>query len=118
MIPSGAICNDITRETENSEFPREIFFRGAPLDLGPQGIPEALRVAFGDLESTFWPSKAMPGPQKVENFEYGILFVRENFVRENLVRENFVRDNYVRENFVRENVVRENFGISLRPQQK
>ena len=57
---------------ENSEFPREIFFQGAPLDLGPQGIPEALRAAFGDLEWTFGPSKTMPGRQKVENLENGI----------------------------------------------
>ena len=64
---------------EIAKFPREIFFRGAPLDLGPQGIPEALRAAFGDLESTFGPSKTMPGPQKVENLENGIFFVRGNF---------------------------------------
>ena len=83
LIPRGLICNDITRESEDSEFPRKIFCRGAALDLGPQGIPEALRAAFGDLESTFGPSKTMPGPQKVENLENGILFVRENFVREN-----------------------------------
>ena len=63
----------ITRGGKNSEFPREIFFRGAPLDLGPQGIPEALRAAFGDLEWTFGPSKTMPGREKVENLENRIL---------------------------------------------
>ena len=36
-------------------------------DLGPQAIPEALRAAFGNLGSTFGPSKTIPGLQKIEN---------------------------------------------------
>ena len=100
------------------------YFSGAhPLELGPQGIPEALRAAQGDLESTFVRSKTMPGPQKLENLENGIFFSTdkilsvkilsvENLVRENFVRGNFVRENFVRGNFVREKFVRENFHLT------
>ena len=37
------------------------------LDLGPLAIPEALGAAFGNLGSTFGPSKTMSEPQKIEN---------------------------------------------------
>ena len=60
------------------------------------------------MESTFGPSKTIPGPQKIENKKNRIFFQndRENLVREKNVRGNFVRENFVRENFVRENFVR------------
>ena len=60
--------------SENSKIARGIFSGAHPLELGPQGIPEALRAAQGDLESTFVRSKTMPGPQKVENLENSIFF--------------------------------------------
>ena len=79
-----------SKNSENSKIARGIFSGAHPLELGPQGIPEALRAAQGDLESTFVRSKTMPGPQKLENLENGIFFVHgQNFVRENFVRGKF-----------------------------
>ena len=82
----------ITARMENYGILRGNIFWAAPLDLGPQGIPEALRAAFGDLESTFGPSKTMPGPQKVENLENGIFLSVKILSVKNFVRENFVRE--------------------------
>ena len=65
--------------SENSKIARGIFSGAHPLELGPQGIPEALRAAQGDLESTFVRSKTMPGPQKMENLENSIFFFKMIF---------------------------------------
>ena len=56
----------------NFEFPSEIFFRGALFEFEPQGIPQAFRTAFGDLEWTFGPFKTIPAHSKIQNLENGI----------------------------------------------
>ena len=61
----------IAARMENFGITRGNIFWAAPLDLGPQIILGALRAAFGNLESTFGPSKTMPELQKVENLEKG-----------------------------------------------
>ena len=78
-IPSG-----IDMEGSEGTFRAGGIFRAGyfswahPLDLEPQGIPEALRAAFGNLGSTFGTSKTIPGPKKIENLENGIFWDVKN----------------------------------------
>ena len=58
------------------------------LDLGPQAIPEALRAAFGDLGSTFGPSKTMSGPQKIENKKKRKIIFKKKVQKKTHFKEN------------------------------
>ena len=75
----GNMESTLHARRRNSEFLREIIFRGAPFEFGPQGIREAFRASFGDLEWKFGPFKTIPEFQKIQNLENGIFCCLSKF---------------------------------------